>query len=250
MVAEALPSAGQLFLKGLILGFPVAVIPGPFLETVIAEARRHGFLSCLTVWLYRIVLELPLFLAILLAITWLPGDVQAPWALWGTAMLLGGWGWYLIDHPSHLSLRLDASYERLRSTDPTYTGVRLLRRAPHYRTFWFVWLLIASRLSLELQAGLAPGQTRADFLRDPTFHWRAAELGLGYYLPAVLGALWFTFALRRRTRMRQGDFFILPNRPYRMVVSLGGMFLLFLAFDYAVRGLGRVLKYSEWSVLG
>ena len=35
-----------------------------------------------------------------------------------------------------------------------------------------------------------------------------------------------------------------------MVVSLGGMFLMFLAFDYAVRCLGQLLQYTEWGVLG
>ncbi len=65
-------SIEELMLRGLLLGLPLAILPGAFVDAAIHEARRNGFVAVVTLPLQRALLEGPLFLLLAALVAQLP----------------------------------------------------------------------------------------------------------------------------------------------------------------------------------
>ncbi|MBK9383611.1 MAG: hypothetical protein IPN34_02135 [Planctomycetes bacterium] len=230
----------ELMLRGLVLGLPLAILPGAFVDAAIYEARRNGFAATLALPLQRALIEVPLFLLLAVVVAKLPlGFLDHPAIYLAMGLVLALWGWFLIDRTSYLSLRMDASYVRLRGGESRAAFFGLLRRFPRSSWWWALWIPIAMRVAADLELD------RAQF-GSPAWWSRGALFAAAYYLPAAAMSWWFALALARRERAREGDFFLLPNRSYRIAVSTTGTLLLLLGGEYAVRVLG---SYLDWPVL-
>ncbi|MBL8899829.1 MAG: hypothetical protein JNM84_19515 [Planctomycetes bacterium] len=233
-------SIEELMLRGLLLGLPLAILPGAFVDAAIHEARRNGFVAVVTLPLQRALLEGPLFLLLAALVAQLPlGFLDHQGVLIAMGLVLALWGWFLIDRTSYLSLRMDASYVRLRGGESRAAFFGLLRRVPRSSWWWALWIPIAMRVAADVELPAAQFGSAA--------WWsRAALLAAAYYVPAAAMSCWFAFALAQRDRPHEGDFFLLPNRSYRIAVSTTGTLMLLLGGDYAVRVLDA---YVDWPVL-
>lgn len=227
-------------LRGLVLGLPLSILPGAFVDAAIHEARRRGFAAALLLPLQRALLEIPLFLVLAAIVAKLPlGFLDHAAVQLGMGALLALWGWFLIDRTSYLSLRMDASYVRLRGGPKRLALWSLFRRFARSAWWWALWIPIAMRVAADLE------------LREAQFGsegwWRRGALfAAAYYAPAAAMAAWFAHAFAQRVRDREGDFFLLPNRSYRIAVSTTGTLVLLLGGHYAAQVLGR---FVDWPVL-
>lgn len=230
----------DLVMRGLVLGLPLSILPGAFVDASIQEARRSGFAAALLLPLERALLEAPLFFALAAIVAQLPLHfLDHAGILIGMSVILGAWGWFLIDRTSYLSLRMDASYVRLRGGGARPALFGLARRFARSAWWWALWIPIAMRVAADLEVPEAQFGSRA-------WWGRTALFAAVYYAPAACMCAWFAHAFAERERDREGDFFLLPNRSYRIAVSTTGTLVLLLGGLYAAEVVGR---FVDWPVL-